>query len=266
MKKIISCLLVSIILIAACCIIYHFVVSTHNSTTKVIAHRGYWNKEGSAQNSITALQAASEIDIYGSEFDVQMTADKELIVIHDLHIDSIEYIRKASYSSIKNYQLSNGESVPLLSVYLDSGADLDDCKLILEIKSHLSPELETEMVCKILDMVANKNLQDRVEYIAFSQHVCREIVRLNPFASVAYLSGDITPKQACEYGFSGLDYHYSKYIDNPGWIQEAHDLGITVNVWTVNEEKDILNMLNSGVDFITTDVPELVQQLIARHN
>ena len=42
---------------------------------KVVAHRGYWTTEGSAQNSIASLQKAAEIGCWGSEFDVWMTAD-----------------------------------------------------------------------------------------------------------------------------------------------------------------------------------------------
>ena len=44
--------------------------------TKVIAHRGYWKTEGSAQNSIRSLERANEIKAYGSEFDVHLTADQ----------------------------------------------------------------------------------------------------------------------------------------------------------------------------------------------
>ncbi|MBR5843617.1 MAG: glycerophosphodiester phosphodiesterase [Bacteroidaceae bacterium] len=238
--------------------------SIHNQTTQVIAHRGYWNKNGSAQNSIASLQYAQEIGIYGSEFDVHMTADKELIVFHELHIDTIQDVRQAPYESIQNHLLTNGEHIPLLSEYLDYGAANTNIKLILEIKSHLTPKLETEMVSKILAMVDERSLHDRVEYIAFSLHICRELVRLNPTASVAYLSGDISPTQALEYGLTGIDYHYSKYTNNPGWIKEAREKGVTVNVWTVNNENDILNMLNQGVDFITTDYPEVIQQLIKK--
>ena len=43
--------------------------------TKVIAHRGYWKTEGAAQNSIRSLERANEIKVYGSEFDVHLTAD-----------------------------------------------------------------------------------------------------------------------------------------------------------------------------------------------
>ena len=43
--------------------------------TQVIAHRGFWKTEGSAQNSIAALEKAAEENLYGSEFDVQVRAE-----------------------------------------------------------------------------------------------------------------------------------------------------------------------------------------------
>ena len=51
--------------------------------TQVIAHRGYWKAEGSAQNSLASLRKAAEAKVYGSEFDVQMTADGIVVVNHD---------------------------------------------------------------------------------------------------------------------------------------------------------------------------------------
>ncbi|MDR2680038.1 MAG: glycerophosphodiester phosphodiesterase, partial [Tannerella sp.] len=46
---------------------------------KVIAHRGYWQTYGSAQNSIRSFERAAETGVYGSEFDVHMTADSVLV-------------------------------------------------------------------------------------------------------------------------------------------------------------------------------------------
>ena len=50
---------------------------------KIIAHRGYWQTSGSAQNSLASLVKADSIGCYGSEFDVWLTADDRLIVNHD---------------------------------------------------------------------------------------------------------------------------------------------------------------------------------------
>ena len=239
-------LFITVVLIGAlAAAIYYFyqnakeaTAPTEETTTQVIAHRGHWDREGAAQNSLAALKAAQEIGAYGSEFDVQMTADDELIVVHGHGYASIEDVRKVPYADVKAIPLPNGEIVPLLADYLDLGAQNKDVKLILEIKDNLSPERETAMVEKILAMVREKGLEQQVEYIAFSLHVCKELVRLQPGVTVAYLMGDITPTQAKEYGFTG-------------------------NVWTVNSEQDIRNAIEQGVDFITSDAPELVQQIVA---
>ena len=61
--------------------------------TKVIAHRGYWKTEGSAQNSIRSLERANEIKVYGSEFDVHLTADNVPVVFHDSKIQG-KHIQK----------------------------------------------------------------------------------------------------------------------------------------------------------------------------
>lgn len=49
-------------------------------------------------------------------------------------------------------------------------------------------------------------------------------------------------------------------------LREAHDLGIQVVVWTVNEAKDIARMLDLGVDGIISDYPDRALALIAARN
>ena len=60
----------------------------------------------------------------------------------------------------------------------------------------------------------------------------------------------------------GLDYHYSNFVQHPEWVKEAHDLGMIVNVWTVNKEEMMQQMIDLGVDYITTDKPETALKLI----
>ena len=45
-------------------------------------------------------------------------------------------------------------------------------------------------------------------------------------------------------------------------MKEAHDLGMSVNVWTVDGADDIRRMRDLGVDQITTNDPALVQQIL----
>ena len=81
--------------------------------TQVIAHRGFWKTEGSAQNSIAALVKADEAKVYGSEFDVLMTADGKVIVNHDSSIEGM-MIAETPYKKLKNIRIKNGEKLPTL--------------------------------------------------------------------------------------------------------------------------------------------------------
>ena len=85
----------------------------------IVAHRGYWNCEagGYARNSLAALESAQKAGFWGSEFDVNMTADSVLLVFHDAHING-KRIDQTPYAEFKDYRLENGEPIPTLDQYL----------------------------------------------------------------------------------------------------------------------------------------------------
>ena len=51
---------------------------------------------------------------------------------------------------------------------------------------------------------------------------------------------------------------------HPEWVEEAHKVGLKVNVWTVNETPDLQKMLDLKVDFITTDHPVEAKELASK--
>lgn len=231
------------------------------SKTKVIAHRGYWKTEGSAQNSIRSLERANEIKVYGSEFDVHLTADNIPVVYHDKSIEGKE-IQTTPYAELKELKLPNGETLPTLEQYLDRAKKLKKTKLIFELKSHATPERDREAAKIAVDMVNSKKLRKRTEYIAFSLEAAMELHRLSPKTPVYYLNGDLTPKQLKELGFAGLDYHYKVMQKHPEWFKEAKDLKLKINVWTVDGPQVMQEMIEAGVDFLTTDYPEEAQKAV----
>ncbi len=234
------------------------------SQTKVIAHRGYWDCEGSAQNSITALNKAHEVGAYGSEFDVSITADGIPVVNHD---DSIQgfCIETSLYEDIKDLKLKNGETLPTLEDYLIQGKQNKGTQLILEIKPHKRVVNEDRAVTAILALVQKYQLEDQVEYISFSMNICKELIRRAPAAQVAYLRGEVSPADLKVLGFTGLDYHYKVFEKNPTWIQEAKNAGLTVNVWTVDDPVVMQSMIEQNVDFITTDKPEQLKEIVKKN-
>ena len=141
--------------------------------TKVIAHRGYWKTEGSAQNSIRSLERANEIKVYGSEFDVHLTSDNVPVVFHDRKINGME-IQTTPYAELKDLKLPNGETLPTLEQYLDRAKKLKKTKLIFELKSHATPQRDREAAKIAVDLVNGKKLAKRTEYIAFSLEAAKE--------------------------------------------------------------------------------------------
>ena len=226
--------------------------------TQVIAHRGYWQTEGSAQNSITSLQRAGDIGVYGSEFDVQLTADQVIVVNHDdnmqVHVNSA-----TKYKDLKDLKLANGEKLPTFRQYLEAGKKCPDLKMILEIKPH-KPKAEEDTISSLcVRMVKDMGMENQVDYISFSMNVCEQLARLTPGSTISYLRGDKAPGELKPKGINGIDYHFKVIQQNPQWVEEAHALGMIVNVWTVNDMDVVRQMKDLKVDYITTDIPEKVK-------
>lgn len=239
-------------------------MSSLSAQTRVIAHRGFWDTENSAQNSIAALEKADSIGCYGSEFDVWIAADDELVVNHDAHYKR-KNMQSTSSSVLITLKLENGEQLPTLREYLQRGKQLDT-QLILELKSHNDDARETLAVQKIVQMVKEMELDNRVEYISFSKHAIKEFIRQSPQGTpVYYLNGELSPAELKAMGCAGPDYHLSVFKRNPEWIQQCHDLGMKVNCWTVNKESDMKWLMERKVDFITTDNPLLLQNTLKQN-
>lgn len=228
--------------------------------TQVIAHRGFWKTEGSAQNSIAALEKAAEEKLYGTEFDVQVTLDGKLIVNHDAKFQGF-VIAETPFKELKKIKLKNGEKLPTLKKYLKAGKK-QDIQLILEIKSHKSKEVEDKMAADIVKMVKKMGLQKQVEYIAFSLNICEQLAKLTPESEIAYLNGNLSPAELKKKGINGIDYNQKVLEKHPEWVEEAHRLGMKVNVWTVNKEDMMRKFIDMKVDYITTDYPLETQKLL----
>ncbi len=229
--------------------------------TQIIAHRGYWDYEGSAQNSVAALKSAQQERLYGSEFDVLVTSDGIAVVHHDDNIGS-HLIEDTPYHKIQNHKLENGETLPTLEEYLIQGKNDSTVKLILEIKPHGTTNKEDCAALIVTRLVEEYQLENQVEYISFSLNICKKIKELCPDTKVSYLEGNLSPKDIKRAGLTGIDYHYSIFKQYPEWIEQAHELGLTVNAWTVNNAEDMKYLIENKIDYITTDKPVLLKEIL----
>ncbi|MFR9524195.1 MAG: glycerophosphodiester phosphodiesterase family protein [Rikenellaceae bacterium] len=237
-------------------------MTTLSAQTQVIAHRGYWNCEGSAQNSIASLRNSAKIGVYGSEFDVVMTKDGVLVVNHDDDINGID-IQGVDYAEIKKQKITNGEQLPTLAHYLKEGQKHPKLKLILEMKPHRTEEQEDQAVARCMELVKKYGVESQTEFISFSMNICEEFALVTE-SPVSYLNGEVAPAEITKNGIDGVDYHYEVYGAEANWIAEAEAKGVITNSWTINDLDVASSLISQGIDYLTTDYPEEIATLVER--
>lgn len=240
------------------------IIAASTIVIPAIAHRGDWN--GNAENSRASLQKALQNNYYGSETDVWMTTDHRLMVNHNPDRGKFT-IRESTYAQCKDLKIGNGEKMPTLDDFLTIMQETTSpTKLIIEIKEASGEYTYNERAAEeTVKLVKQYNVQDKVEYISFSWEACLKVHALDPDAKVAFLSSkndDIkTPSDVAKAGLTGIDYSTGLMHANPGWYDQAHKLGLSVNVWTINNTSEATTERSYGADYITANNPSEVKAL-----
>ena len=235
----------------------------------IVAHRGFWNCEqaGFSENSIASLKAAQDYGLWGSECDIHITSDDVVIVNHDPSIKG-KAISTHKYSDFAEDLLPNGEKRPTLDEYLVQTAKCKTTMLVIELKKQPSQEREDKLLDLTVEALKAHRLFDPslVLFITFSKHMCERIAKEYPLFINQFLSSDpILDEDPAIYAalkINGVDYHRKMFIAHPEWVKNAHNLGMSVNVWTVNKADEIKKMIEIGVDAITTNEPLLVREIL----
>jgi glycerophosphoryl diester phosphodiesterase len=227
------------------------------SKTQIIAHRGAWKEFNLPENSIASLEKAIELECYGSEFDVRITKDGILVVNHDPFYfgDTIEL---KTYAELNKKKLSNGEDLPTLAAYLEKGSSQKHKTLLIcEIKQSITnPLLDEEITNKVVALVKEMGIEKRVVYISFRFEILQWIKALNAKAKVLYLEGDKNILAIKEAGFTGINYHFKNYDNDPTIASRAKQAGLKLGSWTVNKVEDLKMLQAQGITLITTNQPQ----------
>ena len=233
------------------------------ASNPVVAHRGAFKKNGFPENSIASLKEAIRLQCTGAEFDIWMTADDSLVINHDPTYNKLD-IEKSTYKQLAIVPLSNGETLPTLQQYLLAGLSGNtQTRLVLEIKpSRVSKERGQVVAEKAVAMVKQLHAEQMAVYISFDYDILKKIRALDNKAITQYLEGNKSPEELKADGIDGADYNLAVFKQNPGWVDSAKKLNIILNVWTVNSRADLEFFLQHKFDFITTNEPELLLDMV----
>lgn len=252
-----------IIILASCRATQKSTSTVKFADNPVIAHRGAWKKNKLPENSIAALKEAIRLGCTGSEFDIWMTADDSIVINHDPHYNKLT-IEKTNYADLLAFKLSNGEKIPTLREYLLAGVENNkQTMLVLEIKpSTISVDRGRVVASKVVALVRELKAESMSAYISFDYEILKKIIEIDPKASTQYLKGDIEPIQLKKDKMAGLDYHYSVFKKQPTWVAQAKNEKLILNAWTVNDAAEMNLLLDNGFNYITTNEPELLFEVV----
>lgn len=224
----------------------------------MIAHRGLSGLK--TENTLNAFIAAGKCSYYGIETDVHVTKDGKYVISHDDNLSRVfgldVNIHTATYEELRKIRITDKETgevltVPSLREYLDVCKKYNKVS-ILELKD----DFNKQQLEEIIQEVEDAGMSDKIVYISFSAEVLKKMRELLPTASLQFLTGEINDENIdfmVKYNLD-IDSHYPALnVEN---IKLLKQHGIKINCWTVNDEFAAQNLVDLGVDYITTNILE----------
>lgn len=229
----------------------------------VIAHLGAWKNTNTSENSLEALKEAVKIGCEASRCDVWLTADNKVVLAPDAEINDrpIENITSAELSAVR---LDKGETIPLLEECIEYIKTQNKTRLVINVRgSDRRKDKALALADSVLQIVHRLNAQAWVEYVSFDYDILLRIRKQDQTSLVSYLGNDKSMEDQADDYISAVDCNFNIYMKDPDLFEKARDLGFTIKVWTVDSKKNMEYFLDNGVNYITTDEPEILLKLVS---
>lgn len=230
---------------------------------EIFAHRGYSAKY--PENTMAAFKAALQHPVDGIEFDVHMTKDGHVVVMHDEKVDRTTngkgYIKDMTLEQLKKldagsyfHPLFKGEKVPTLEEVLEL-FELSNVQINIELKTDVFPYYGMEM--KVVQLIEKFGLTERVIISSFDHEVLTRVKQVAPNIKLAALFTDIIINPWQYTKSIGADaMHVSGYIMLRPSAMNALKEGASIRVYTINEIEHMEMLAKANVQGFFTDEVE----------
>jgi len=238
----------------------------------IIAHRG--DKTHAPENTLAGFQMAVENGADGIELDVKLTADGQVIVLHDQTVDRTTNgsgrISNIEFAAVRELDAGSwfsetfrGERIPALEEVFETFGR--HTYMNVELTNYATPG--DNLVPKVVDMVKKHGLQNKMLFSSFfarNLQITRSLLPEVP-RGLLCLRGRLG-LWGRTFGWRGNYFALHPYLTDvtPGLVSRVHAAGKRLNAWTVNPEEQLKRMIGFGVDAIITDDPVLALRLLGR--
>lgn len=222
-----------------------------------IGHRGARGYE--PENTLIGFQKAIDLHVDRIEFDVHLSSDGEIMVIHDETIDRTTNgkgaVNQFSLPELKRFQIEKNQRIPTLTEVLNL---IDQrCDVNIELKSY-------ETADKVVDLIEKFIVKKHWNYgqfvvSSFDWTALQQVVLLNWEIRIGVLTETDLDLAVAFAKFiqakSIHPYHHLLTAENTAQLQEK---GFEVFPWTVNEPEDIKKIKSFNVNGIISDFPDRI--------
>ena len=220
------------------------------------AHRGA--SLNVTENSIESFEKAYELGFKNFELDVHASADGQVFVFHDDNLRRLTgrnvQLNRLSAYEVKNLDIGGDKKIPTLSEVFEKFTDV---QFNIDAKSWyvVTP------LCKIIEKA---QAHERICIGGFNDFRTLKIVkRLGP--NVCYSIGPLGVLWFCLLRLLNVRWNFNAgcmqvpqrflgfRLVSASFVSFAHECGLRVHVWTINEEEEMKRLIDIGVDGIMTD-------------
>jgi glycerophosphoryl diester phosphodiesterase len=240
----------------------------------IFAHRG--SSAHAPENTLAAFEMAIRQGAEGIELDAKLTADDQVVVIHDPTVNRTTgvngVVRQMNLAELKKLDAGShfdygfrGEHIPSLDEVFETVGHR--IFINVELTNYTSPlDNLPEAIARI---VLRHKLEKRILFSSFNPIALIKIKRLLPKTPIGLLA---LPGKSGAWsrswpgrliGYQALHPEASDLSE--GLIKKIHQWDCRVHVYTVNSEQQMRQFFAWGVDGLITDDPVLARQALAEN-
>lgn len=250
------------------------------------AHRGASSR--APENTLEAFRLAAECGAGGLELDIHMTSDGRIVVIHDDSVNRTTngegFVRDMTLHEVRsldagyrftpdggatNPYRGRGVQVPELGEVF---REFPDHKVNIDIK-----EEQLGVEAALLKTITDACAGDRVLVVSEMPVVVERFRRLSRGGistgasrreiAVFYRLSKLRLEFLLRTAYDALQVpaeYGGREVVTPRFVEAAHNRGVRVDVWTIDDPEEMRRLLDLGADVVMTNRPEVLGEVLGK--
>ena len=227
-------------------------------------------------NTLAAFLFAIELGADGIEFDVQLSKDGEVVVIHDFALEATTDgqgpVREKTLAELRELDAGSwfdpafaGQRIPTLQEVIEAVGH----RLLLNIELKSASLRDDGLAVEVVRIIEDYHLLDRVVISSFNPLALRRVKQLNPWIPIGLLYAPDNPVFLRRPWFryllqlEALHPHYSQV--NERYMRWAKGHGYRLHTWTVDDPERMWELMQQRVDIIITNRPDLLHEVLLNY-